>query len=61
MAGRINIAEDTGLIVPLGEWVLDETCRRGSAWQPIDVGRQLTISVNVSLHQMLDGHLCAFV
>ena len=57
----INIAEDTGLIVPLGKWVLDEACRQGSALQPIDAGRQLTISVNVSPHQMLDGHLCEYV
>ena len=57
----INIAEDTGLIVPLGKWVLDQACRQGSAWQPVDVGRQLTISVNVSPHQMLDGNLCEYV
>jgi diguanylate cyclase (GGDEF)-like protein len=54
----INIAEDTGLIVPLGKWVLDDACQQGSKWQPTDVGRQLTISVNVSPRQMLDGHLC---
>lgn len=54
----INIAEDTGLIVPLGKWVLDQACQQGSKWQPSDLGRQLTISVNVSPRQMLDGHLC---
>lgn len=54
----ISIAEDTGLIVPLGKWVLDHACQQGSRWQPTDVGRQLTISVNVSPRQMLDGHLC---
>lgn len=54
----INIAEDTGLIVPLGKWVLDQACHQGSKWQPVDVGRQLTISVNVSPRQMLDGNLC---
>ena len=57
----INIAEDTGLIVPLGKWVLDQACRQGSALQPVDLGRQLTISVNVSPHQMLDGNLCEYV
>jgi diguanylate cyclase len=57
----INIAEDTGRIVPMGRWVLEEACRQGSEWQPIDVGRQLTISVNVSPHQMLDGNLCRYV
>ena len=54
----ISIAEDTGLIVPLGKWVLDQACRQGAAWQPADRGRQLTISVNVSPQQMLDGHIC---
>jgi diguanylate cyclase (GGDEF)-like protein len=57
----INIAEDTGLIVPLGKWVLYEACRQGSELQPVDRGRQLTISVNVSPHQMLDGNLCEYV
>jgi diguanylate cyclase (GGDEF)-like protein len=54
----INIAEDTGLIVPLGKWVLDHACEQGAAWQPSNVGRQLTISVNVSPRQMIDGNLC---
>jgi EAL domain-containing protein (putative c-di-GMP-specific phosphodiesterase class I) len=54
----INIAEDTGLIVPLGKWVLEQACRQGSAWQPTDLALQLTISVNVSPRQMLDGNLC---
>jgi diguanylate cyclase (GGDEF)-like protein len=54
----INIAEDTGLIVPLGKWVLDQACQQGSTWQPSNVGRQLTISVNVSPRQMIDGNLC---
>jgi diguanylate cyclase (GGDEF)-like protein len=54
----INIAEDTGLIVPLGKWVLDNACEQGSKWQPSNVGRQLTISVNVSPRQMIDGNLC---
>jgi diguanylate cyclase (GGDEF)-like protein len=54
----INIAEDTGLIVPLGKWVLDHACEQAAAWQPSNVGRQLTISVNVSPRQMIDGNLC---
>ena len=57
----INIAEDTGLILPLGKWVLEQACRHGSVLQPIDLGHRLTISVNVSPHQMLDGHLCDYV
>jgi diguanylate cyclase (GGDEF)-like protein len=57
----IHVAEDTRLIVPLGNWVLDQACRQGSALQPVDLGRQLTISVNVSPHQLLDGQLCQYV
>jgi diguanylate cyclase (GGDEF)-like protein/PAS domain S-box-containing protein len=42
----VTIAEDTGLIVPLGEWVLEEACRQVVAW---DVqGTRLSVSVNVS-------------
>jgi diguanylate cyclase (GGDEF)-like protein len=55
-ADFINIAEDIGLIVPLGKWVLEQACRQGSEWQPLDVGRQLTISVNVSPRQLFDEH-----
>jgi diguanylate cyclase (GGDEF)-like protein/PAS domain S-box-containing protein len=46
----LGVAEDTGLIVPLGEWVLRETCAQGAAWRAAswDVG----VSVNVSLRQL---------
>jgi diguanylate cyclase (GGDEF)-like protein len=57
----INLAEDTGLILRLGKWVLEQACRQGSALQPVDLGHQLTISINVSPRQMLDGHLGAYV
>lgn len=46
----IPLAERTGLIVPLGEWVLEEACRQARAWQDGLVG-PLTVSVNVSPHQ----------
>jgi len=47
--GFIPLAEETGLIVPLGEWVLFEACRQASAWQ--DEGLHLRMAVNLSARQ----------
>jgi EAL domain-containing protein (putative c-di-GMP-specific phosphodiesterase class I) len=46
----LGAAEESGLIVPLGEWVLREACAQGAAWQraACDVG----VSVNVSARQI---------
>ncbi|MBA2379786.1 MAG: EAL domain-containing protein [Blastocatellia bacterium] len=49
-ADFIPSAEETGLIVPLGEWVLREACRWTSAWRK--AGHNLTVAVNLSLEQM---------
>jgi diguanylate cyclase (GGDEF)-like protein/PAS domain S-box-containing protein len=52
----ISVAEATGLIVDLGDWVLKETCRQGKAW--IDEGfPPLTLSVNISSHQFLYNNI----
>ena len=45
----IPLAEETGLINPIGEWVLHEACRQAKAW--IDAGYRLTMAVNLSPHQ----------
>ncbi len=49
-ADFIPLAEETGLIVPIGEWVLNEACRQTKEWQQ-DGLDGLTISVNVSSEQ----------
>ena len=47
----IGVAEDTGLIVPLGRWVLNTACRQLRAWQAEPDTEHLTLSVNVSARQ----------
>jgi diguanylate cyclase (GGDEF)-like protein/PAS domain S-box-containing protein len=48
----ISLAEETGLIVPIGRWVLVEACRRVRQWQDrLPTGQSLFISVNVSARQ----------
>jgi diguanylate cyclase (GGDEF)-like protein/PAS domain S-box-containing protein len=54
----IEVAEDTGLIVPIGAWVLHEACRQARAWQLAHPREQpLTISVNLSAQQVTRGSL----
>ena len=46
-ADFIPVAEETGLIVPLGEWVLSEACRQNMAWQRAGIP-PMRVAVNVS-------------
>jgi EAL domain-containing protein (putative c-di-GMP-specific phosphodiesterase class I) len=48
----IPVAENSGVIGPLGLWVLGEACRQGQQWRAAGLP-DLTIAVNVSLHQFL--------
>ena len=51
LPGRfIPLAEETGLVVPLGNWVLREACRQAAAWAR--EGRPLRVSVNLSARQL---------
>jgi diguanylate cyclase (GGDEF)-like protein/PAS domain S-box-containing protein len=50
----IPMAESTGLIVPLGDWILREACRQNKAWQEAGIP-PVTIGVNVSARQFRDG------
>jgi diguanylate cyclase (GGDEF)-like protein len=47
----IGLAEDTGLIVPMGLWVLEQACRQLKAWETDARTAQLQLSVNVSARQ----------
>jgi diguanylate cyclase (GGDEF)-like protein len=52
----LPLAEETGLIVPIGRWVLEEACARAAAWNV--AGYRVGISVNVSAKQInRDGFL----
>jgi len=48
----IPLAEETGLIVPLGRWVLETACRQLVSWASTPETAQLTLSVNVSARQI---------
>jgi EAL domain-containing protein (putative c-di-GMP-specific phosphodiesterase class I) len=57
-ADFIPIAEETGLIVPIGEWVLREACQQMSVWQTLfSFAKSLKISVNLSIKQLEEANL----
>ena len=47
----IRLAEDTGLILPLGHWVLESACTQLAVWAEAPAMAHLTLSVNVSVRQ----------
>jgi diguanylate cyclase (GGDEF)-like protein/PAS domain S-box-containing protein len=55
----IPLAEETGLIVPLGDWVLQEACRQAVCWKRDLRLDEFSISVNVSAKQLRDSGFAA--
>jgi diguanylate cyclase (GGDEF)-like protein/PAS domain S-box-containing protein len=51
----ITLAEETGLIVPLGAWVLTEACRQVQEWRALFPETPLCVSVNISGRQLQGG------
>jgi diguanylate cyclase (GGDEF)-like protein/PAS domain S-box-containing protein len=56
----ISIAEETGLIVPMGRWVAQTACVQNRAWQKGGLP-QLRIAINISARQMSDKGLVEFL
>ncbi len=52
----ISVAEDSGLIVPIGEWVLQEACRQAVAWQRTGLP-EMVMALNLSAVQFKRGDL----
>jgi len=52
----IPLAEETGMIVPIGEWVIQSACRQGKIWKDQGYGN-LHLGVNLSPRQFFDPHV----
>jgi diguanylate cyclase (GGDEF)-like protein/PAS domain S-box-containing protein len=57
----IGMAEETGLIVPLGRWVLREACQQAAEWHRTIPDRAPLVSVNLAVRQMRDRAIVADV
>ncbi|WP_421383658.1 EAL domain-containing protein [Bacillus salacetis] len=56
----IPLAEETGLIVPIGKWVLQEACRQSKEWERNGAG-SIPVAVNISVRQLQDDDFVEFV
>jgi diguanylate cyclase (GGDEF)-like protein/PAS domain S-box-containing protein len=57
----IPLAEETGIIIPLGRWVLEQACAQGAEWARLFPGRRLSVSVNMTVSQAHEPTLPAEV
>lgn len=56
----IPIAEDNGLIIPIGEWIINEACDQLGRWKETDM-RDISISINISVKQLLHQNLYYYI
>lgn len=58
----IPVAEETGLIIPMGKWIIEEACQRLNTWRNViqDI-EDIHINVNISLHQFMQKDFVDFV
>ncbi|MFL6240866.1 MAG: putative bifunctional diguanylate cyclase/phosphodiesterase [Actinomycetes bacterium] len=50
----VSVAEETGLIVPIGRWIVETAIAHVARWQPGDPGQLLSVGVNLSPRQLYD-------
>jgi len=55
----IGVAEDTRLILPIGEWAIEEACRQAQAWH--NEGTEIRMAVNVSARQFQQPNVVSMV
>ncbi|MEO6334637.1 MAG: EAL domain-containing protein [Pyrinomonadaceae bacterium] len=54
----ISVAEESGLIIPIGQWILEQACRQTALWQKKLSGHEnISISVNLSAKQLMHPSL----
>ncbi len=56
----IPIAEDNGLIIPIGKWIMDSACKQLSLWSQTKM-KDVTLSINISAKQILHQNLCVYL
>ncbi len=53
----VALAEESGLIVKIGDWVLREACQQAARWQRIEGCSGISVTVNLSMRQLQDNQL----
>lgn len=53
----VSVLEDTGLIVPVGEWALQKICNQYEKWRVMGYG-DISLALNLSVKQFIDADLC---